>query len=62
MRWYTWNTVAKTDGKGNVSYEKQEARSRKTDGFMAYVAAMTQDEKLKGERAKINKKILTIVG
>lgn len=62
MRWYTWNTVAKTDRKGNVSYEKQETRSRKTDGFMAYVAAMTQDEKLKGERTKINKKILTIVG
>lgn len=62
MRWYTWNAEAKTDRKGNVSYEKQEERSRKTDGFMAFVAAMTLDEKLKGTKPKINKKIVTIVG
>lgn len=59
MRWYTWNTKATTDSKGNVTYEKIEGRSRKTDGFMAYVAAETQEEKIK-QRAKVRKRVETV--
>lgn len=39
MRWYTNNTKKVTIN-GNVSYAKIEERYRKTDGFMAFVAAM----------------------
>lgn len=39
MRWYTNNACRKVDGKGNISFEKIEPKSRKTDGFMAFVAA-----------------------
>lgn len=42
MRWYTNNTSATEDKKGNISYGKIEPKSRKTDGFMAFVAAYTQ--------------------
>lgn len=41
MRWYTNNTK-KVTMNGNVSYAKIEENYRKTDGFMAFVAAMTQ--------------------
>lgn len=41
MNWYTNNVKRVMDGKGNISYEKIEPRSRKTDGFMALAAAMT---------------------
>ena len=52
MRWYTNNTktvrVAKrgtgTADVGNIQYGKIEGRSRKTDGFMALVAAMTIED------------------
>lgn len=47
MRWYTRNTKGVVDGKGNISYEKIEPKSRKTDGFMAFVAAMCVEEKIK---------------
>lgn len=52
MRWGTNNTkLAKVKGaagqdKGNWTYGKIEAKSRKTDPFMAFVAAMTLDSKL----------------
>lgn len=47
MRWYTNNTSATEDKNGNISYEKIEPKSRKTDGFMAFVAAYTQLDLLK---------------
>lgn len=47
MRWYTNNTSAVEDKNGNISYGKIEPKSRKTDGFMAFVAAYTQIEMLK---------------
>lgn len=59
MRWYTWNTKAVTDPKGNVSYEKIEPRSRKTDGFHAFAAAVTLEDKIK-QRPKIRKRIGTV--
>lgn len=58
MRWFTNNTKkvpasaaakqrAGPDSNGNYKYDKIEAKSRKTDGFMALVAAMTQEALLK---------------
>lgn len=47
MRWYTNNTSATEDKNGNTSYGKIEPKSRKTDGFMAFVAAYTQLDLLK---------------
>ena len=47
MRWYTNNTSAVEDKNGNIIYGKIEPKSRKTDGFMAFVAAYTQIERLK---------------
>lgn len=45
MRWYTNNTKRVISKKyGNYEYQKIEAKSRKTDGFFAFVAAMTQHE------------------
>lgn len=60
MRWYTWNTKAVTDSKGNISYEKISEKDRKTDGFMAYVAAMTEEGKIK-QRPKIGRRLCTVV-
>lgn len=40
MRWYTNNAIRILDKKGNISYGKIEPKSRKTDGFMAFVMAM----------------------
>lgn len=42
MRWYTNNTMVKTDRKGNMSYEKIEPKLRKNDGYMAFIHATTQ--------------------
>lgn len=47
MRWYTNNTSAVEDKNGNIIYGKIEPKSRKTDGFMAFVAAYTQLDLLK---------------
>lgn len=45
MRWYTNNTKKEMSKKyGNYEYKKIEAKSRKTDGFFAFVAAMTEHE------------------
>lgn len=45
MRWYTNNTKKEMSKKyGNYEYKKIEAKSRKTDGFFAFVAAMTAHE------------------
>lgn len=40
MRWYTNNACQITSQASNVTYGKIEPKSRKTDGFMAFVAAM----------------------
>lgn len=39
MRWYTNNATRIIDKRGNISFGKIEPKSRKTDGFMALVAA-----------------------
>ena len=45
MRWYTRNTKKVISKKyGNYEYRKIEEKSRKTDGFFAFVAAMTEHE------------------
>lgn len=48
MRWYTQNTKQMLDTRGNVTYGKIEPKSRKTDGFMAMVAAATQINSIQG--------------
>lgn len=40
MRWYTNNSCQITSKAGNITYGKIEPKSRKTDGFKAFVAAM----------------------
>ncbi len=59
MRWYTWNAKAVIDSKGNIIYEKIEPRSRKTDGFMAYVAAETEEDKIK-QRVRVSRRLSTV--
>lgn len=59
MRWFTWNVKARLDSKGNINYEKIEPKSRKTDGFMAFAAAMTLENKIK-IRVKIGGRLRTI--
>ncbi len=44
MRWYTNNVYVETDAKGNKTYMKVEPILRKTDGFFAFVHAMSKDE------------------
>lgn len=39
MRWYTNNAIRIIDKRGNITYGKIEPKTRKTDGFMALVAA-----------------------
>lgn len=43
MRWYTNNVYVDTDKKGNKSYLKIEPKSRKTDGFFAFLHALTKE-------------------
>lgn len=40
MRWYTNNACIKPEAHDNFSFGKIEPKSRKTDGFMAFIAAM----------------------
>ena len=44
MRWYVNNTKLEAAAHGNYTYGKIEPKSRKTDGFMAFVAAMTAED------------------
>ena len=46
FRWFTNNTKLEPAPNNNFKYGKIEGKSRKTDGFMAYVAAMTLEEEL----------------
>lgn len=61
MRWYTNNTKKIQKGE-NITYGKIEPIYRKTDGFMALVSAMSIVEEIEKKRAKINRRIKTIVG
>lgn len=46
MRWFTNNTKLEAAPNGNFKYGKIEPKSRKTDGFMAFVAAVTVADEL----------------
>ena len=46
MRWYVRNTKLEPAPNNNFKYGKIEPKSRKTDGFMAFVAAVTLEEEL----------------
>lgn len=47
MRWYVNNAMLRPEKRDEFSYGKQEPKSRKTDGFMAFAAAMTSLDLLK---------------
>lgn len=55
MRWYTNNvykdTTAGGKGKGNIAYLKKEEILRKTDGFFAFIHALSEEDKIP-EQAK----------
>lgn len=46
MRWYTNNSCMITSKAGNTTYGKIEPKSRKTDGFKSFVAAMCSSDDL----------------
>jgi phage terminase large subunit-like protein len=46
FRWFVNNTKLEPAPNSNFKYGKIEPKSRKTDGFMAFVAAMTIEEEL----------------
>ncbi len=56
MRWYANNTCMITSQAGNITYGKIEPKSRKTDGFKAFIAAMCGSTDLEdsGERISID--------
>ena len=49
MRWFTNNTKLEPAPNNNFKYSKIEPKSRKTDGFMAFVAAVTLEEEIPEE-------------
>ncbi len=46
MRWYTNNTKLEPCDNNNFKYAKIEHHSRKTDGFLAFAAAMTIEDEI----------------
>jgi len=50
MRWYTGNVKKVISLHGNFRYEKIEPKSRKTDGFMALVNAMSCEDMLEAKK------------
>lgn len=58
MRWYTNNSCMITSQAGNVTYGKIEPKSRKTDGFKAFIAAMCKSGSLVdiADKKKVNLK------
>ena len=46
MRWFTRNTKLEPAPNNNFKYGKIEPKSRKTDGFMAFVNAVIVEEEL----------------
>ncbi|HHX62159.1 MAG TPA: terminase large subunit, partial [Epulopiscium sp.] len=55
MRWYINNTYQQLDAKGNVTYLKIEPKTRKTDGFFAFIHALTKDGELKEQNTVFRK-------
>lgn len=53
MRWFTNNTKLVPFLNGNYKYEKIEPRSRKTDGFMALVAAFCIRDQIPEDRKPV---------
>lgn len=49
LRWFTNNTKLEPAPNNNFKYGKIEPKSRKTDGFMAFVAAVTLEEEIPEE-------------
>ncbi len=60
MRWYTNNAKQMLDARGNVTYGKIEPKSRKTDGFMAMVAAATQINGITGWNSGADTEIMDV--
>lgn len=56
MRWYVNNTYIEVDKKGNTTYLKIEPKTRKTDGFFAFIHALSKDDELE----EINDNILSL--
>lgn len=54
MRWYTNNACMITSPAGNITYGKIEPKSRKTDGFMAMIAALCVADELENSGDRIN--------
>lgn len=54
MRWYTNNSCMITSQAGNITYGKIEPKSRKTDGFKAFVTAMCGSVDLEDSGEKID--------
>lgn len=59
QRWYTNNVFVKTDTKGNKSYHKIEPFRRKTDGFFAFLHALSCDEELSDSNEFIDIGVMT---
>jgi phage terminase large subunit-like protein len=53
FRWYTNNSKSVPAPNNNFKYDKIEPKSRKTDGFMAFVHAMTVEEELPERREMV---------
>lgn len=53
MRWYTNNTKLEPAANNNYKYGKIEPKARKTDGFMAFVHAMTTEDVLPEETEEV---------
>ena len=49
MRWFVNNSKLEPAPNNNFKYSKIEPKSRKTDGFMAFVAAVTLEEEIPDE-------------
>ena len=58
MRWYTNNSKIERIGINNV-YSKIEPKSRKTDGFKAFVGAMTECSLITKTYSSIDFKVYT---
>lgn len=54
MRWYTNNSCMITSKAGNITYGKIEPKSRKTDGFKAFIAAMCSSDDLEDSGISVN--------
>lgn len=59
MRWYVNNTYVDTDKKGNKSYLKIEPIRRKTDGFFAFLHAMSADHELMDTQEFLSLDVMT---